>query len=392
MLGVAQDYISVEERAEVQHQCTIKNTSQKNTNRLAKTKTKKTRCILLLGNGDYNYGVHRYSKICDELGKQFLEIYDELETRICGIKVFSRFLGFYQGRLRSIKQQVLKNGIINYSSVKNIHKIIHKWKEFENIRRKTLHYLPLDKRILIDEKFIKRYYWKEKYTKSEIAHDLLIPEFWIEKHIRKFGLTKAKNGIKRRGRIGWEASEEYKRARRNQPHARPVVQICPRTFKILRRYTSTGAVRVDGWCREQVRRAIKREGLHDGFLWSYASEVESMIKKVKDRGDLEKKLKIWENGRIDREELKRLYFDENKSREEVAKILNCHIASVSQIIYHLGLKKRKEITTERLRYLFIDQGLQAKEIAEKEGYPVSTIQTYLSKRGIRKKDHKIKEK
>ena len=179
--------------------------------------------------------------------------------------------------------------------------------------------------------------------------------------------------------------EHEKVKHRRQPHARAVVQLCPVSFKILRTYNATGAVERDGWSRENVRKAIKSAGLHDGFLWAYQGEEENIIQKAKAKGDLAKKLRIWENGEITKEDLQRLYIDQNLTTHQVAKILGCHHSTVAGKAMRFGLsKKKKPLSKAELKDLYIVRGLQAHEIAAQTGRTTKTITTYLSRMKIHK--------
>ena len=60
-------------------------------------------------------------------------------------------------------------------------------------------------------------------------------------------------------------SKEQREKRENQPHAKAIVQICPKTFTIIQEYSSQGAVNRYGFSRENVRKALKRCGLSGGL-------------------------------------------------------------------------------------------------------------------------------
>ena len=112
-----------------------------------------------------------------------------------------------------------------------------------------------------------------------------------------------------------------------------------------------------------------------------------MIASAKAKGDLAKKLKIWENGQLQKEDIQKLYIDQNLDKYQVAKILNCHPSSVACVASRWGLLKRpNKLDKVELKRLYLDEGLQAKEIAPILGYTTKTISSYLSRLGIRKKD------
>lgn len=396
MLGLAADYIPIDQRED--EPIIIKNKSNSilvNEYDIAMkfglsrnfftAKTKKIRLIRLLGAGNVEDGYIKYLQLTENLMKDFNEICEILENRIWGFKTFDQFMEQKHPYTQKLKREVNTYGITRYQKISTIHKVINSFRSLEKIRQKALSYIPLDKRLPLTEKFIKKYYWREKMTTEMLANELIVPEVWVQKEVTRLGMQKKQNGIKLRGRKGYVMPEDEKKKHRKQPHARAVVQICPRKFTVLRRWDATGAVERDGWSRENVRKAIKSAGLHDGFLWAYEGKEKEIIDRAKARGNLEKKLKIWENGQIPKETLYELYIEQDLNFEQVAEILGHTPGAIACRCSKFGFKKRVNISTQTLKTLYIDQGLSAKEIADMYGYKHKSISTYLSKRGIKRR-------
>ena len=392
MLAPAADYIPIDQREEeVSVISQIKN-SRLNEYEIAekfglyrnffKSKTKKMRLIRLLGTGNVEKGYLKYMQITEDLQREFNEICEVLDKRIWGFKTFDQFMDQKPTYTQKLKHEVTAYGIDRYKKISTVHTVIKQFRRLEKIRQHSLSYIPIEKRLPLTEKFIKKYYWDEKMTTEMIADALIVPEIWIQKEINRLGMQKKQNGIKLRGRKGYVMPEDEKKKHRKQPHARAVVQICPRKFKVLRRWDATGAVERDGWARENVRKAIKSAGLHDGFLWAYEGKEKEIIDRAKEKGNLEKKLKIWENGHIPKEQLHELYIVQDLDFEQVAEIIGCTPGAVACRASKFGFRKRKCINDKKLKHLYLVEKLSAGEIAEQEGYSVSSIRTYLSKRGI----------
>jgi len=239
------------------------------------------------------------------------------------------------------------------------------------------------------QKFTKRrylelMYWHLKLSAKEIANILGTTPNVIQRLININNLVKRKNGIKPKGKIGFKMSQEQKIKRKNQPHAKPVVQICPKTFKVVAEYSSIGSVKECGFSRENVRRSIKIAGLHKGFLWSYAGQEESVIARAKD--GVEKRMKMLSFERPTKKELKQLYNDRKMTLEECAKHFGCHTGTIASLVKEYGLKKfTTKIDIDELKQLYLKEGFRVKDIAQRYGYTVSTVRTYLSKNNIKRR-------
>ncbi len=349
------------------------------------SKTKNTRLMKLLGAGNVKVGYEKYMQLTDQLTKALNNVHDILDNRVWGFKVFDHFSGHTERYTQRLKYEIDNRGITNYKKIHTVHQILKSFKALEQIKNTALLYIPIEKRIPLTEKFIKKHYWTASLTTEQIADELCVPESWVEQEITRLGMKKKDNGIKRKGRKGWKPPEGYGEARRNQPHARAVVQICPKTFLVLRSFDSTGAVERDGWGRENVRKSIKSAGLHDGFLWAYKGKEAEVITRAKAKGTLERKLELLEKGKIRKEDLQRLYIEQKLSKEEVAEILGFSPATIVSSASRFGLTKRTNISDELLKHHYIQEGRSAKEIADMYGYKACSISTYLSKRGITRK-------
>jgi len=345
-------------------------------------KTKWYRLQLLLGKGDVAQGMDRLEKITKDLAKQFTDMYETLETQIEGKKVLELYMGKRVSYLSMKFRDIHVYGITTYKKLKSIHQVLKSYQKLQNLKLHKGEYIPIEKRLPLKKTFLRKYYWEQKLTTQMIADAIYVPEIYIQKEITRLDMGKRKHGIKLRGRKGYKMPEVEKIKHRNQPHARAVVQICPNTFKIIRHYHATGAVERDGWSRENVRKAIKTAGLHDGFLWAYKGDEESIISRAKEKGNLQKKLAIFNKGTISRDRVRELYIDKDMNYQEVAKELDCNWHTIACIASKMGLKKRNPVDTATLKRLYIDQGLQAKQIAQITGHTVKTISTYLSKRKI----------
>ena len=155
-------------------------------------------------------------------------------------------------------------------------------------------YIPLGDREPLTFDFIRARYWMAQKTTLEIADELNVPEYWVQKEIRRLGMQKKENGIFLKGKKGYKMSEEEKVKHQNQPHAKPIVQICPKSFTIIKEYNSQGAVERYGFKRENVRKAIKSGGISKGYLWAFKDLAEVTIRVAKKRGTLDRKLQAYE--------------------------------------------------------------------------------------------------
>jgi len=250
-------------------------------------------------------------------------------------------------------------------------------------------YIPLDQREPLSASFVMKEYWAKQKTTHEIAKELNVPESWIATEIKRLRLGKKERGIRfKSGRKGKVMSQEQRKKRQNQPHAKPIVQICPKTYRVVKEYSSQGAVERYGFSRENVRRAIKICGLSKGYLWAFKDFKEATIKVAQKREALTRqKLQAYEYKRPTKKQLEQLYITQNKTLDECAEIFRCHKTTLAILAGKYGLKKRtKKVSIDELRYLRVEKRLSAKEIAQQLGYTTQTIRTYLSRNKIRIQD------
>lgn len=317
----------------------------------------------------------------------------EEEDRKYNALNFADFLIEYLGEssfykaISSKDRQEVKRAVercrISLRIVKVVEETFKSYKEayvnsFDNKKSKK-QYIPLEEREPLTKHFFIVHYWQGRKTIETIAEELNVPDSWVWKECKRVGATKKENGIKRLGRKGYKMPKEQRKKHENQPHAKPVVRICPRTFKILKEYSSQGAVERDGFSRENVRKAIKRAGLHKGYLWAFKGFEKPVVEFAKKRGNLETKLRAREYKRPSKEELKKYYIDMNMSFKECSKVFKCHHTTLAILASRYGIKKYgKRIDEKQLRE-FIEKRMSVEEIAEETGYSVKTIRTYLSR-------------
>ena len=248
-------------------------------------------------------------------------------------------------------------------------------------------YIPYEDREPLTDSFVMQEYWAKQKTTSEIAEDINVPEYWVQKEIKRLGLGKKERGIKHKsGRKGSVMSKEQRQKRQNQPHAKPIVQICPKTYITVKEYSSQGAVERYGFRREHVRRAIKTCGLAKGYLWAFAELKEATVRAAKKRESLiKRKLQAYEYKRPTKKQLEKLYIIQNKTLEECAEIFKCNKGTIAALAGKYGLKKRTgKVSIDELRHLRVVKKLSVKEIAQIVGRTEKTVQTYLSRAGIRR--------
>ena len=248
-------------------------------------------------------------------------------------------------------------------------------------------YIPYEDREPLTDSFVMQEYWAKQKTTSEIAEDLNVPEYWVQKEIKRLGLGKKERGIKHKsGRKGSVMSKEQRQKRQNQPHAKPIVQICPKTYITVKEYSSQGAVERYGFRREHVRRAIKTCGLAKGYLWAFKDFKEVAIRVAQKREELtRRKLQAYEYKRPTKKQLEQLYITQNKTLDECAEIFRCHKTTLAILAGKYGLKKRTgKVSIDELRRLRVVKKLSVKEIAQIVGRTEKTVQTYLSRACIRR--------
>jgi len=301
---------------------------------------------------------------------------------------------FYK-KIPTLKRQNVREGIIKNKFSESIAKMVRELYEAEwlddYLNADPLEkdiapvYVPIENRAPLTKSYIMHTFWASQKTTLQIAKELNVPEFWVQGEIRRLGLQKKENGIIRKGRKGYKMPEGIKVKHQNQPHAKPIVQICPKTFIILKEYNSQAAVERFGFKRENVRKAIKSGGLSKGYLWAFKDLAEVTIRVAKNRGTLDTKIQAYEYKRPTRKELAYEYITLGKTLEECGELFKCNKTTIAVLAGNYGLKKRTEkISPECLRRLYIDEGLSAKKIGELHGYTASSISTYLSKEGIKR--------
>lgn len=249
-------------------------------------------------------------------------------------------------------------------------------------------YIPIENREPLTASFIMHHYWAKQKTTLEIAKELNVPEYWVQQEIKRLGLGKKERGIRHKsGHKGKVMSKEQRQKRQNQPHAKAIVQICPKTYMTIKEYSSQGAVERHGFLRENVRRAIKTCGLSKGYLWAFKDLKEATIRVAKKREKLTaRKLQAAAYKKPTKKQFHNLYIIQNKTLVELAELFKCHPTTLAILAGNYGLKKRTgKVSIDELRHLRVVEKLSVKEIANKLGYTEKTVSTYLSKGGVKKR-------
>lgn len=229
MLGLAKDYVPIEQRdknhivrskshdaapTKIEHQIALKFGLSKN---YFTAKTKKVRLIRLLGAGNIEKGYVKYTQITDNLLQEFNKMCDILDNRIWGYKTFDHFIDQKHPYTQKLRREVDTYGITRYQKISTLHHVLKQFNTLEQIRKKSTLYIPLDQRLPLTEKFIKKYYWREKMTTKMIADELMVPEVWVQKEVTRLNMQKKKNGIKLRGKKGYVMPKEQRSSIKTNP-------------------------------------------------------------------------------------------------------------------------------------------------------------------------------
>lgn len=294
----------------------------------------------------------------------------------------------------TLKRQRVKEGFANskftLKTAELIKNTFEEWySSYLNYEEVENEYIPLEYRVPLTTNYIMTNYWSRQKTTLEIAEELNVPQGWVIGEIRRLGLQKKANGIMvKSGHKGTTMSQEQREKRENQPHAKPIVQICPKTFKIIREYNSQGAVNRYGFSRENVRKALKRCGLSGGFLWAFKGAEQATINVAKRRTKIGIRVQVHEYVAPTKEELHNLYIVQGKSATQIAKKYGCHKGTIAKLCSEYKFHKPKaNLTIEKLKEHYLDEKMRAKDIAKMYGLSVTTVATYLSRNGI-KRSHK----
>ena len=297
---------------------------------------------------------------------------------------------FYK-KIPTLKRQSIKEGFLrsrfSLTRAKHIRKTFDEWYEsYLSYEEAETEYIPFEQREPLAASFIMHNYWSSQKTTLEIAEELNVPQGWVISEIKRLGLQKRANGIIVKGGLkDTIMSKEQRQKRENQPHAKAIVQICPKTFEVVREYNSQGAVNRYGFRRENVRKAIKRGGLSGGYLWAFKDLEQITINVAKKRGNIEVKLQAAAYIKPSKKELEELYLRQGKTSTEIAKICKCHKNTIAKLCSDYKLYKPKaNLSVEKLEHLYLKEKMMAKDIAKMYGLSAQTVSTYLSRNKIRK--------
>lgn len=307
-----------------------------------------------------------------KIGKSFYDVFS-YEQRVNIIKSIKSM-----GRLSLAQSELVKE------------KYWDKYKDQYNQYMKDKEaYIPHKQREPLTKEYVVSNYWNKKKTFIQIGEELNVPKSWVYSEVKRLELLKTKNNIIKKGRKGYTYSKAYGEARQNQPHRRAVVQICPKTFNVVKEYRSICAVSEGGFRRENVRASLKTAGLHGGFLWAEKGLEQAIINTAKKQGNIEKKLKILEFKPPTKEILKLLFIDKDMTLVYIADVFGCDPCTIAKLASSYGLQKRREpIDMEEIKRLRLNERLRVEEIAKRYGRKTSTIAKYLSVNKVTIQQHR----
>jgi len=144
------------------------------------------------------------------------------------------------------------------------------------LKNRFLEKLPCDrskKYTPLHREWLKSYYWDAEFTAKKIASMLGVSEGWVTSEVVRLGLEKSKNGVKFRGKRGYEMPWLEKIKHHKQPHQRRVARVCPHTLHRVEIYDSLKAAARDGFRGERIRNAIKTNGTHRNYRWERVNHV-----------------------------------------------------------------------------------------------------------------------
>jgi len=131
----------------------------------------------------------------------------------------------------------------------------------------------MSKNPVISAAWIKRKYWIEHKTAKEMAELRKTKDTYIYDLIKKYNLSKKKNGIKFKGKLGYQMPEEEKAKHRVQKHAKEVAAYKARSGKFVGSYRSINAAAIAlGLRREHVRDCLKPNkgrSTAKGYIFQY---------------------------------------------------------------------------------------------------------------------------
>ncbi len=112
----------------------------------------------------------------------------------------------------------------------------------------------MNKHPTISKVWLKKKYWDEQKTDSEIAKIRKVPITYIQDLIKKYDLSKKKNGIKLKGKKGYSMPENEKQKHRVQPHAKEIAVFKINSFKPIGTYRSINyAAQILNICRNHIK-------------------------------------------------------------------------------------------------------------------------------------------
>ncbi len=131
----------------------------------------------------------------------------------------------------------------------------------------------MNKHPTISKIWLKKKYWDEEKTDFEIAKIRKVPTTYIQELIRKYDLSKKKNGIKLKGKKGYLMPEKEKEKHRVQPHSKEIAVFKANSLKPIGTFRSINyAAQMLEVCRNHIKDCLnpnKKRWSTKGYRFEY---------------------------------------------------------------------------------------------------------------------------
>lgn len=131
----------------------------------------------------------------------------------------------------------------------------------------------MNKHPTISKMWLKKKYWDEEKTDFEIAKIRKVPTTYIQELIRKYDLSKKKNGIKLKGKKGYSMPEKEKEKHRVQPHSKEIAVFKANSLKPIGTFRSINyAAQMLEVCRNHIKDCLnpnKKRWSTKGYRFEY---------------------------------------------------------------------------------------------------------------------------
>lgn len=131
----------------------------------------------------------------------------------------------------------------------------------------------MNKHPTISKIWLKKKYWDEEKTDFEIAKIRKVPTTYIQELIRKYDLSKKKNGIKLKGKKGYSMPEKEKEKHRVQPHSKEIAVFKANSLKPIGTFRSINyAAQMLEVCRNHIKDCLnpnKKRWSTKGYRFEY---------------------------------------------------------------------------------------------------------------------------